>query len=146
MDKKKWKLWQLNSFIMEYMHKIWEGYKDQLPEDTVDELVIFLGDPATLEEMIETFLGCRGDLSTNSIYYKKNDKIYENHLKALDRADFYLTEEESFTLIIELCAMHIYKWNFRMKEVLGLLFAIRYSPENHKKDIAIWKELLNETW
>ena len=106
----------------------------------------FLGDPATLENTIETFLGCVGELSTNSIYYKKDDKIYENSSESLDRGDFYLTEEELFTLVIELCAMHIYKWNFRMKEVLALLFAIRYSPESHKKDIAIWKELVNANW
>ena len=42
--------------------------------------------------------------------------------------------------------MHIYKRNFRMKEVLSILFSIRYSQENHKKDIEIWKELINATW
>lgn len=143
MNKRKWKLWQLDSFVIEFMSKIWEEYKDQLPEDTVDELVTFLGDPATLENTIETFLGCVGELSTNSIYYKKDDKIYENSSESLDRGDFYLTEEELFTLVIELCALHIYEWDFRMKEVLALLFSMRYSPENHKEDIAIWKELIN---
>lgn len=145
MEKRGWRLGQFTNLIRDFMNKIWEEYRNQLPEDTVDELIFYLGDPATMENVIETLIICLGELSTTSIYYNKHNKKYENPLEAIERGVFYLNEEELFTLMIELCAVHIYEWDFKMKEILALLFSIRYNPESHKKDIMIWKELVNVT-
>lgn len=126
MGKKGLKMQKFAALIENFMREIGLKYRDRLLDDAINELIIYFG-----------------DLSLNTAYYELYKETYEKISGTPGQEDLYLTEEELFTLVIELCALHIYEWDFRMKEVLALLFAMRYSPENHKEDIEIWKELVN---
>ena len=126
MNKKKIEMWKFRTLIKDFMGRIALDYRDQMLDDTIDALLAYLA-----------------DLHTNSTYNELEKETYEKISGTPGGEDFYLTQEETFTLVIEVCALHICHWGFRMKEVLALLFAMRYDPENNKKDITIWNELVN---
>jgi hypothetical protein len=121
MDKKGLEMRHVGGLIEIFMHKLcWEEHRYQLPEDDIEHFIIYIGD----------------------IPMYDYEEIYEKISGNPSSDDLWLSEEILFTLIIDVCAAYIYAWNFKMKEILALLFAMRYNPENHKKDIAIWKERL----
>jgi len=126
MNKKKIEMWKFRTLIKDFMGRIALDYRDQMLDDTIDALLAYLA-----------------DLCTNGTYSELYEETYEKISGTPGGEDFYLTQEETFTLVIEVCALHICHWGFRMKEVLALLFAMRYDPENNKKDITIWNELVN---
>jgi len=126
IDRKGLEIWKFGTLISNFTGEIDLAYRNLLLDSTIDALFAY-----------------HADLCMNSTYDKLYEETYEKISGTPRRKDLYLTEEELFTLIIEICALHIYQWGFKMKEILALLFAMRYSPENHKEDIEIWKELIN---
>ena len=125
IDRKGLEIWKFGTLISNFTGEIDLTYRDLLLDSTIDALFAY-----------------HADLCMNSTYDELYEETYEKISGIPRRKDLYLTEEELFTLMIEICALHICQWGFKMKEILALLFAMRYSPENHKKDIAIWKEIL----
>jgi hypothetical protein len=129
MDRKGFEMQNFGILNSNFMTEISLEYRDLLLDSTVDALSAY-----------------NADLCTNSAYNELEKETYEKMSGANGKEDLYLTKEEFFTLTIEFCALHICHWDFKMKEILALLFAMRYDPENHKKELAIWeKELLKVT-
>ncbi|VHO04424.1 hypothetical protein [Candidatus Rhabdochlamydia sp. T3358] len=123
MDEKGLEMRKVEALIESFMDKLcWEEYRYQLPEDEIESFITYIGD----------------------IPMYDYEEIYEKISGNPSFDDLWLSEETLFTLVIDVCAAYIYAWNFTMKGILALLFAMRYSPENHKKDIAIWKEVLTQ--
>jgi len=128
MNKRELKMWDFDGLITPFTSEILKKYKNRLSEDTLDALFAYFA-----------------DLCTNCTYDDLFKETYEKMSGTPERMDLPMNEEELFTLMIELCAVHIYEFNFKMKEFLFLLFAMRYSPETQKNNIEFWKQLLNET-
>jgi len=128
IDRKGLEIWKFGALISNFMSEIDLEYRDLFLDSTVDALFAY-----------------NADLCTNSTYNELEKETYEKMSGTPEKEDLYLTEDELFTLTIEICALHICHWGFKMKEILALLFAMRYDPENHKKELAIWKKILKAT-
>lgn len=123
MDKKGLEMRKFEELIEIFMRKLClEEYRYQLPENEIESFITYIGD----------------------IPMYDYEEVYEKISGNSSFDDLWLNEETLFTLVIDVCAAYIYAWDFTMKEILALLFSIRYRPENHKKDIAIWKEVLTQ--
>ena len=125
MDKKGLEMRKVEELIEIFMRKLClEKYRYQLPENEIESFITYIGDIPMYEY----------------------EEVYEKISGNASFDDLWLSEEVLFTLIIDVCAAYIYAWNFTMKGILALLFAMRYNQENHKEDIAIWKEVLMQVY
>lgn len=55
-----------------------------------------------------------------------------------------LTKEEVFTNLIELCLRFVFEWDLDVSETVRLLFNMRFHPEKHVQEVALWERLCAE--
>jgi len=55
-----------------------------------------------------------------------------------------LTQEEVFTTLIELCSLYIYKFGNDFRDILRLLYLIRYVPEHHEEQ-RLWEQTIQNS-
>lgn len=105
-----------------FLDEIYSRYRHRLVEAALSDLEVYYSD--TLY---------------NGSYPDLYEKTYKRMTGNTGLKTHLLTEETLFTLTIEMCAINVYKWGFYLKEILILLFTIRYSMESDQDEIKMWK-------
>jgi len=109
--------------IGDFTSSLWEHCKERFSPETVETLAIYLtilfGDPGTLGTWKRAYAAAFG------------------HPFSKEK---FLTEEEIYISMVELCAMYVHKYRFELNPLLDLLFAIKYRPEEFPTESAFWKD------
>ena len=113
---------RFSDLLKEFTREIFVQYQDRLQPAAFDDLNVYYSDLCYA-------------------YHDTYEEIYKRMTGNSGLEVRLLTKEALFTLVIEMCAMHIYKWDFHLKELLILLFAIRYSSGNDKDEVSMWKAI-----
>ncbi len=110
--------------VFTFTDALWRECKERFSEDTLEDMGNYLGalhgDPAIPDDWKEAYSRAFG-------------REYPS-----DRPP--LNETEIFTTMIEICAMYIYRFQFKLEELLQLLFLMRYRPNDYVKECALWQE------
>ena len=118
---------KFEDLLRDFMDGIVFKYQHKLSEPELDDFHVYYS-----------------DICFNTSYRKLYEQIYEKMTGDSGLVGLLLTEETAYTLVIELCARHVYKWDFKLKEVLILLFALRYISDNYFEDVSMWKGLYSK--
>ena len=54
--------------------------------------------------------------------------------------DDLLNPEKVFTTMVELSSLFVYKFEYKILELVNLLYSIRYKPDEHKKEYELWQQ------
>ena len=110
--------------VSEFAFDVWQFCKERFSEEELDNLQFFSG----------ILHGDPGTPSTwESVYVSTFGKDYPIDSRPLN-------EHEIFTLLIEMSALYIHKYGFRLEGFLNLLFQMRYKPESCERECKLWRD------